>query len=61
MSKNTSEYHLANTSEYHLACEKKKIQKAYFPYMGESDCLYPLHKGLGNTANDGIVRERRAE
>ena len=28
-----------NTSEYHLACEgKKKIQKAYFPYMGESDC-----------------------
>lgn len=50
-----------NTSEYHLACEKKKIQKAYFPYMGESDCLYPLHKGLDNTANDGIVRERRAE
>lgn len=51
-----------NTSEYHLACEgKKKIQKTYFPYMGESDCLYPLDKGLANTANDSIVRERKAE
>ena len=35
-----------NISEYRSAWEgKKKIQKAYFPYVGEADCLYPFIKG----------------